>query len=82
MNTDKNILPFPVRNIEDKLDEFDLGSMSKEELISLFESLKARFDSLQDEEPDDPESPECLKWLGVISDIEDMMDDISELIER
>ena len=45
MNTDKNILPFPVRNIEDKLDEFDLGSMSKEELIN--ELIKAKANELR-----------------------------------
>ena len=82
MSKEKNILPFPGKNIEDTFDTIDLDSLSEEELIDLKNQLSDRFNALQDEEPDDPESPECLKWLNKISDIEDMMDEINELIEE
>lgn len=80
MNKDKGILPFPAKPIEDTFDEIDLDALNEEALIDLKNRLAARFDALQDEEPDDPESPECLKWLNKISDIEDMMDEVAERI--
>ncbi len=78
----KNIISFPGKQIEDTFDDYDLSSMTPDQLSELYEKLSDRFDALQDEEPDDPESPECLKWLGKISDIEDMMDEVSEWIEN